>query len=197
MAVSRPVLLALLGAVLLAATFMATRSASTDDRAKTAAAPAPASPAQPDRKDAAANKPSTTKSQGTEKKPAEKQASRTREKREEQAKKAALPGTGASNGLPLRVAKALADRDVVVLLFSHTGADDAATRASVRSLRGRRGVAVFNEDLKHLSNYRRIVAGLSVSEAPSVVIVGRDLHARVVEGYVDEGSLRQHVRDVR
>jgi hypothetical protein len=194
MAVSRPVLLALLGAVLLAATFMATRNASTDDRAETAAAPAPAPPAQPERKDAAANRPSTTKSQGTEKKPAEERANRTRQKRDEPA----LPNTGGpSNGVPLRVARALADRDVVVLLFSHKGADDAATRASVRSLRGRRGVAVFSEDLKHLSNYRRIVAGLGVSEAPSVVIVGRDLHARVVEGFVDEGSLRQHVRDVR
>jgi hypothetical protein len=193
MAVSRPVLLALLGAVLLAATFMATRNTATDDAGTNVTAPA-----KPAKTDAAANKPSTTKSQPDEKPARDKAPARERERAEKApARKPALPRTGSANGVPLAVSEALADREVVVLLFSQRGADDAATRAAVRSLRGEKGVAVFTEDLKHLASYRRIVEGLGVSQAPSVVIVGHDLRARLVEGFVDEGSLRQHVRDVR
>jgi len=182
MAVSRPVLLALLGSVLLVATFMATRSVSTDGNATApSTAPSKQTQAKPATND---SKPQPAKHKAKQKQPAP-------------AVKAARPNTGSSNGLPLDVAKAMAKRDTLVLLFSQTGADDAATRSSVRALRGERKVAVFIEDLKHLSDYRRIVSGLNITEAPSVVLVGPDRQARLVEGFVDEGSLRQHVRDVR
>jgi hypothetical protein len=105
---------------------------------------------------------------------------------------------GASVGLPLKVARAFAKKQVVVLYFGATGADDTLTAASVRSLKAStgRGVAVFMDKLSNLADYRRVVEGLDVSQAPSIVIVDRAKKAQVLEGFIDAGSLRQDVADV-
>jgi hypothetical protein len=36
-----------------------------------------------------------------------------------------------------------------------------------------------------------------VAQAPAVVIVGKKRRARLIEGFVDAGTLRQHVVDAR
>ena len=105
---------------------------------------------------------------------------------------------GASVGLPLKVARAFAKKQVVVLYFGAVGADDSLTADSVRSLKASagHGVAVFMDKLSNLADYRRVVEGLDVSQAPSIVIVDREKKAQVLEGFIDTGSLRQDVADV-
>ena len=105
---------------------------------------------------------------------------------------------GASVGLPLKVARAFAKKQVVVLYFGGKGTDDTLTAASVRSLKASagHGVAVFMDKLSNLADYRRVVEGLDVSQAPSIVIVDRARKAQLLEGFIDAGSLRQDVADV-
>jgi hypothetical protein len=105
---------------------------------------------------------------------------------------------GATAGLPSKVAQALAEHRVLVLYFGAGAADDTLTAGSVRALKASagKGVAVFLDKLSNLSDYRRVVEGLDVSQAPSIVIVDRNRKAQVLEGYIDAGSLRQAVADV-
>lgn len=100
--------------------------------------------------------------------------------------------------LPERVRRALIARRPLVLLFADdAGADDAAARRAVRSLRARRSdVAVFSDEIGEVGRYRDILAGLPISQVPAIVIVPRERRARLVEGFVDEASLRQDVADV-
>ena len=101
-------------------------------------------------------------------------------------------------GLPKAVARALAERDLVVLLFAQQGAaEDVATRAAVRAVDRDPRVRAFTDRVENLVRYRSIVADLPISQAPAIVIVSPDGKARVLEGFVDAGSLRQHVADAR
>src|ERR671914_261555 len=98
----------------------------------------------------------------------------------------------------LPAARALADDKVVVLFISRGGAaDDTATRAAVESLDEAFGgrVAVFTDGIQNLPAYQPLLAGVGVSQVPSVVIVRPERRARLIEGYIDEASLRQHVTD--
>jgi hypothetical protein len=109
-------------------------------------------------------------------------------------------GTTRPPSLPEPVARALAARRVVVLLLADgRAADDAATIEAVRALERRppAGVTVFRDELGRLARYRAILADLGVSQAPAVAIVGPDHRARLLQGYVDEGTLRQGVADAR
>ncbi len=96
------------------------------------------------------------------------------------------------------MAKAFSKHQVVVLYFGATGADDTATAASVKELKASTGsgVAVFMDHISNLADYRRVVQGLDVSQAPSIVIVDRSRKGTLLEGYIDAGSLRQAVADV-
>jgi pyruvate/2-oxoglutarate dehydrogenase complex dihydrolipoamide acyltransferase (E2) component len=116
------------------------------------------------------------------------------------AKRAAPAGrqAGASLGLPVSVARAFAKHQAVLIYFGGSGSDDAMTADSVRAVKASagRGVAVFMNKLSNLADYRRVVEGLDVSQAPSIVIVDRARKARLIEGFIDAGSLRQDVADV-
>lgn len=176
----RPALLGIAGLVLVMAAFLATRGSGGDPGGGADAGtttPPLTSQAQLERERAAKGK-------------ADKPASK------------AAPGdndVGAVVGVPTRVARALGERKVVVLLFTQRGpADDTATRLAVSQLRkdGSKA-AVFTDSIAHLERYRRIVADLGVSQAPSVVIIDRQRRASLHEGYMDDASLRQLVRDAR
>lgn len=171
MAIPRPLLLVLVGMVLAGGAFFATRGASSSDDStpakSSAVAPAPA--------------PSPAAAKKSDAAPA----------------KPAEPKTKASDGLPPKVARVLGKKVVVLAFFQRGSADDSATSDSVASLRRRSGVAVFTDRLTNLADYRRVVGSVGISQAPSVVIVGRDKKARVVEGYVDSESLAQQVVDAR
>jgi hypothetical protein len=180
MAVPRPLLLALIGVVLLSATFMATRNArdrASDDSSAPAAqqeavAPAPKQAAEP-----------------AEKAPAEKAVQRTSDERVRPAKR--------RTSKPAAVARAIARKRVVVLAFFQPGADDRETAKSVAAVRRSKKAAVFTDKIDNVGLYGPIVGAVGVSQAPAVVIVDRNRKAHLVEGYVDAESLAQEVSDVR
>jgi len=98
-----------------------------------------------------------------------------------------------------RVLKALAARRVVVLFFGqYRSADDQATRRAVRAIgRDRKDVAVFTASIKNVADYARVVGALGIEQSPSTIVIDRKGQARVVQGFLDTGSLRQLVADAR
>jgi hypothetical protein len=96
------------------------------------------------------------------------------------------------------VSAALADGKVVVVLFTEKGgADDQATAqhfGALSQLGG--GVETFRAGISDLGRYTGIVARLGITQAPSIVIVRPDLRAvPPIEGYVDSQYLLQRVKD--
>jgi hypothetical protein len=172
----RPILLALLGLVAISAAFVATRGRNDVSQSSSSSTATLAAPSK-----LGANSKRHRSAAGKDK--------ATRPKID--------PAT--VTGLPGPVAEALSHRHVVVLFFTQRGpADDTATRQSVRALKARGGrVSVFSDKIANLSRYHRVVGDLGVAAAPAVVIVGRDLEARLIEGFVDKESLLQQVRDAR
>jgi hypothetical protein len=195
MAVPRPVLIAIIGIGVVLSALLATRNAGQGGEASvTPVSPAnkPAvspvekpkqAPARPDRGD------SGTQSDGKSQ-PATSKA--------ETPRAPAKPAADDSAPKILPMARALESDKVVVLLISRPGAaDDTAARLAVRALEreslGR--VAVFTDGVTNLPVYQPLLANIQVSQLPSIVIVRPGRRARLLEGYVDKASLRQHVSD--
>jgi len=177
MAVSRPMLIVLVAAVLALVGFYATQGSR--DSADTVAPVIPAEPVPTAQKDGNGREATARKAT-----PAE--APARRRAREERI------------GMPLTVARALRKRETVVLYFRGSpSADDRATARAVAGLRGQRGVTVVADRIGRLGRYRAVVGDLGIAQAPAVVIVGRGRSARVVEGYVDPTTLAQDVADAR
>ena len=204
MAVPRPVLvLSVLGAVLLAATFYTVRGAreqSQSDQISKAVQTAQPKPVVKAHKPVAkghkaavhkvAAKPQPHKAAPTRHKvaPAKPAAPRP-------ARPAARKDAGAKVGLPKKVAAAIgAHKTVVVLFYRRGSADDDATAHAVSALRGGR-VSTFLVSPKQFGDYRLLVGGLDLSSLPATVIVGKDRSARVLEGFVDARTLAQEVSD--
>jgi hypothetical protein len=108
----------------------------------------------------------------------------------------------AGPGLPAPVVKAYADdRAVVLFVFRHQGADDAAVRTSVERLRGRSDLAVFVTHAAHIARYARIAQGVNVNRVPALIVV-RPRHlthgtptASVSYGFRGPDSVAQAIRD--
>lgn len=201
MAVSRPLLLTLVGAMLMAATFLAARGARTAAEPASQAAVATPAPS-PTQGNVAGGKPGGAKGAKQRDAKANEAAKPSADKAkagERSAKEKALAERQPAKvvGLPAPVAQALANKKVVVLFFFQNAADDDATGTGVNSLRGIRGVKVFRDGITNLAKYRAVTAGLGVARAPAVVVVGRDRKAQLIEGYVDQATLTQIVVDAR
>jgi hypothetical protein len=201
MALPRPALLGILGALLIAATFFVMHRGGTSGSSSTpTAAPAHKVAPKPAQAKHAVAKP-VKHAAAAPAKPVKHTAAKHTAAKKSAPVKVNVPASheaGASVGLPLKVARAFAKKQVVVLYFGAVGADDTLTADSVRALKASagRGVAVFMDKLSNLADYRRVVEGLDVSQAPSIVLVDRDKKAQVLEGFIDAGSLRQDVADV-
>lgn len=166
----RPAIIAALGALILAVTFVVTQS-------KTSTGTSTSAPAN------SSTTASTTTTQATTTTP--------------KPKKPVQPAVQAGQGLPSSIAHALDTHKVVVLFFYEpAGADDQATRAAVRAVRSAGpGVRLFSDTVSRISNYRRIVGTLGISQSPAMVIIDKQRHARLYEGFLDAGTIRQSVRD--
>jgi hypothetical protein len=208
------VLLAVLGLALCAAAFLATRGAKDPDGAITASpTPAPAASAPATAKSGAtpdkAHKAQSNKHEAAtqDPKPAKHEAAgqgatkagsadKAPTKAHRQAAKPADAKPADPRETAIAVTKALGEGDAVVFFFTHHGAaDDQRTRQAVATLRGRKHVMVVKAGLAQLADYRPVLAGAGVSQVPSIVIVHADKPARLLEGYVDRGTLRQNVAD--
>lgn len=171
MPLSRPVLLALIGAILAGAAFFATSGAREEAIEPTPAKPPKAAKPEPAKAKAKAAKPAPAKPK---------------------------PKAAKTNGLPAPVAAAVRKGRTTVIFFrQREGADDAATARAVAAQRGRKNVAVFTASIKDLDRYRAVVAGLGITQAPAVVILGKEGKARLIEGFIDLPTLAQEVADAR
>lgn len=220
MAVPRPVLLALLGVALCAAAFLATRGARDPGGAITSVpTPAPATPAA---EPAKAAKPAKAHKAAPAHRPAAKHAAAAKPahaaKHPASPKAASVPGVAeavneaapakpkaeqpARPAVPkaqvtaVRVRVALAKGEAVVFFFTRAGAaDDTGSRGAVQALHGVKHVLVVKAGLQDLTAFRPVLSGAGVSQVPSIVIVHKGKKARLLEGYVDRGTLRQNVAD--
>jgi hypothetical protein len=195
MAVPRPLLLALLGAFLLGATFLATRNAreasesASNPPAKQASAPKPAAQEKPQSKSQPESKPRADRAAKEEKATARSEAPRER---------AGARRKRARQATPAAVARAIArNRPIVLFLYQRGGEDDRPVARSVASLRGRTDAAVYADRVDNVARYGPVIAGVGVTRAPSIVIVGKDGRASLIEGYIDPDALAQEVADAR
>jgi len=195
MALPRPVLIAILGVALLLAALLATRAFSAgEDTGPVTQDPVEQAPA------AAPERPEPNRSEPT---PQREERPSKPDKPNPPANAAPEPPAGedpgAAAGLPLEVAAALGGDKVVVIVFSQKGsADDAGVRDAVRGLKRETAssrVKIFDDTIANIADYRLVVSSLGVSQTPSVVVMRGDRPPRLLEGFIDEGSLRQHVAD--
>jgi hypothetical protein len=168
MALSRPALLAVAGAMLSMLSFMVMRSIGTESVGDL---PVPGVAQQ------------SVAGGGPSSKP--------------EASKPAPPPQPKVEDVPPAVSNALASGNVVVLLFAEKGpADDEATSHHFSALSQLHGVRSFRAGIDEVGRYSGIVARLGVTQAPSIVIVRPDLRAMPpIEGYVDSQYLLQQVKD--
>jgi hypothetical protein len=201
MAVPRPILLALLGTVLLAATFLATRNArdqaadaGTEPASQQAAAPTPAPEAAPK------SKPRTDKSRaGGEGAGSKSSTAKPRtDKAAPRPEKSAPTRKAKRRHGPAALMRAIAGKRPVVLFLYQRGAnDDRRVARSVAALRGRTRAAVFSDRIANLGKYGLIATSAGVSRAPSIVIIGKGRRSHLIEGYIDPDALAQRVADAR
>jgi len=194
MAVPRPILLlVVLGAALMAATFYTVRGAR--ETAVTSSVPSSVSRSVPSGAGATKHKAAPAKHAAAQ----PKHKAHATKGHGKSASAAAARRAGAKIGLPADVARALAKRHIIVLFFFRPGAaDDSATKRSVAAVRhAGRKVSVFSAPISKLNDYGRLINGLDISSAPATVVVGRDRKARVLEGFLDGGTLRQEVADTK
>jgi hypothetical protein len=186
MAVPRPVLIALLGLAMLVAVFMATRNSQSESvtppvNPPQAATPRKSAPAPTDK----GNRPEARRT--TAEKPQPPQA------------KPAERKPKPADDVPPQVraaAEALAKNQVVVFFFTKPGAaDDTGARVAVRSLEGMKRVEVFKADIAEVGAYRPMLSQLEISQVPAMAIVRPGRQAVLLQGFVDAGTLRQHVAD--
>ena len=140
MAVSRPFVLAVLGALLAVATFASMRSAA--DRAQADDTGGRAQVVQP--------------APGTPR--AEPKAGRRRRAHDRPSPRPRRRPPPASRACRPRSARRWTARRTVVLFFRQPAADDDATAAAVRSVRGTKGVSVFSAPITKLARYRAVVS---------------------------------------
>jgi hypothetical protein len=180
------VLLALLGLSLCAAAFVATRGAKQPGGS--AATATPVAPAPATHKAA----PATHKAvKHASKAPAHKAA-----KPQPQKQAVVKPQASAAQRLVVQVTSALAQHKAVIFFFTRPGAaDDTGTRQAVNSVAHNPRVLVVRAGLKDLSTFRPVLSGAGVSQVPAVVVAHAGKPARLVQGYVDPGTLRQTIAD--
>jgi hypothetical protein len=198
MAVPRPVLLAILGLALCVTALIAVRGVGTGEDDAVAPAPIPTAPAeksqpaQPGARGRARTRPSTQ--QATPAQPAEKKAEAAKPAEKKLTKAQVAEKKDAAE--VISVARALGQKDVVLLFFSRPGAaDDTGAEQAVKKLRGTKGLQIFSPNFENLDDYRPILAGVGVAQVPAIVIVKPGKKAQLVEGFVDRQSLRQQVED--
>jgi hypothetical protein len=172
----RPAIIAAIGALILAATFAVTKAGDTGGSVSVPSAPSSS---------ATTPATTTTPAKTTPAKPA----------------KPKQPVVTAGAGLPAPVARALNRGKVVVLFFYEPPAsDDQATRAAVRAVRAGAGgsasrVSLFQDVVARISDYRRVVGSLGISQSPALVVIDKNRKAELLQGYVDSGTIEQTVRD--
>ncbi len=188
MPVSRPVVLALAGAILALAAFFATSGARNSDSGGTAVAPQAESARPVER--------AGSKSPAGQETKAEPASSRSANAESRSSDPTSEP-TQAEPALPPAVERAVAGKRTVVLFFRQRG---SPTTTPSRAPWPAFVVATWPSSpppSRVSTDYAAITTSIVISQAPAVVIVGRNNKARLIEGFVDEETLAQEVADAR
>jgi hypothetical protein len=100
-------------------------------------------------------------------------------------------------GLPVPVAKAVAQKKTLVMLFWNKRAyDDQAVRRELRGINRHNGkVQVHVASIEDVARYAPITRGVNLEQSPTVVVV-KGGTADALVGYVDRGTINQTVSDV-
>jgi hypothetical protein len=98
---------------------------------------------------------------------------------------------------PRRFKRAFDQHRKIVLFFGQAGGDDQATAIAVRSATRGAHLVVIGDTVSNVDAYGKLVQRLGVDHAPAVVLVDRRGRARLIEGFVDSGVLRQAIADAR
>jgi hypothetical protein len=200
--VSRPLLIALGGMVVLLAVWLVALKPKPVALDKTPLAPTQAIPKA--RSAAAASDAANAKLQAA-----------TSDKSPAQTPAAAAPTAGAPSSAPAATAAKPAakahpggrldagilrdirkDRIVVVLFWNAQGADDIATRGALRDLDLHNGkVAVHVVPIARVGRYPAITQGVNIVQSPTTLVIGRKRNTRVITGLSEPLELSQAVDD--
>jgi hypothetical protein len=173
----RPLLVAIVGAVAVAALLFATRKGGSDSASVPAQSTQSAAPSKAGSQTGTPAKPgSNAKPGGTQ---SGSQVATTHE------------------GLPKAVSRAVAkDKVVVVLFWNPHGSDDRAVKESLAGVSTRNGaVAKFTDRLGNLSRYTRLTGKNVIAQTPAVLVVDGQHNGKAVTGLLDTESLDQLVVD--
>jgi hypothetical protein len=112
------------------------------------------------------------------------------------AKTAAKPAVAADPSTAILAG--LGRRDVAIVLFYNPlGADDAAVRRALRGVDRFGGrVTVHAAPIAKVGDYEAITEGVQVLQAPTLLVIGHDKHARKIVGLTDAKEIQQLVGDV-
>ncbi|MEA2186127.1 MAG: hypothetical protein QOK16_1138 [Solirubrobacteraceae bacterium] len=87
-------------------------------------------------------------------------------------------------------------RIVVVLFWNAQGADDIATRGALRELDRHHGrVAIHVVPIARVGRYPAITQGVTIAQSPTTLVIGRKRHTRVITGLSEPRELSQVVDD--
>jgi hypothetical protein len=85
----------------------------------------------------------------------------------------------------------------IVLFYNPLGADDAAVRRALRGVDRFGGrVTVHAAPIAKVGDYEAITEGVQVLQAPTLLVIGHDKHARKIVGLTDAKEIQQLVGDV-
>jgi hypothetical protein len=111
---------------------------------------------------------------------------------------AATPvATGDLKGLPAPVVKAIRKQQVMVIgFFNKDAADDRLVRSAMAKVDRWDGrVFVKAAPIGKVGRWSRIAKGVDVEQSPTIVVVGRNLEATPLVGFVDTRTIDQAVVD--
>ncbi len=114
------------------------------------------------------------------------------------ARGAAAPAARAPKDASAPILRATAHGKVAVLLFfGPGGSDDAAVRRALVSIDRHRGrVLARAVPIARVTDYAAITSGVTVAQAPTILVIGPAREARTLVGFVDTRSIDQLVGDV-
>lgn len=176
--ISRPLLIALIGVVLVAAAVLLARGG--DDAASTASV----TPTAPDTLQAAEPPPD-----GKVRSSAKADAGGRQERHD---------------GLPRKVSRALERGQLTVVVLLQPGAgDDALTASNVRAVAASPGrwvredgnLKIFPDRLANAAEYVDVTTALGMTQAPAAIVLKPNGSGRLLQGFTDASSLRQHLTD--
>ena len=100
-------------------------------------------------------------------------------------------------GLPKPVAKAVAKKQTLVMLFWNKRAfDDQAVRHELKYINRHKGkVKLHVASIGDVARYQSITRGVNLEQSPTVVVV-KGTTADALVGFVDRGTINQTVSDV-